>query len=232
MAVPLAMGWRHLLFENYRVDPNLVERKLPACLNVDTFDGHAWLSIVPFTNVHVRPYPLPGVFGIELPELNLRTYVEHDGEPGVYFFSLDADGLLSVIGARLFHHLPYFYASISLRETDGRVAFESRRRHPGARPAAYRAVYEPLGDEFFARERGLPRFLFERYRLFTEDPQHRLRETVVDHDPWAVQRSQATVETNTLLSAMGFAGVNGPPVYFYSRGVDVVASRSRRRCWT
>ena len=118
MVVSLFMGWRHVCFANWPVDPELVRRQLPERLTLDTDDGQAWLSVVPFTNVDVRPRVFPAGTGVALPELNLRTYVTVDGTPGVYFFSLDADGILAVVGARLFHHLPYYYADIDLTDAD------------------------------------------------------------------------------------------------------------------
>ncbi len=227
MVVPLAMGWRHLLFENWPVDPAVVDDHLPAWLDPDLFDGDAWLSVVPFTNVAVRPRGLPRSLGVRLPEINLRTYVTHDGVPSVYFFSLDAQSVASVLGARTFHHLPYYYARISLTGADGRVAFESRRRHPGARPAVYEATYGPAGESFAAPSDPLAEFLVERYRFYTEAPDGRHRYTAVSHDPWTLYPAQATVEADTLLRANGFARPDADPVYYYSPGLDVVASRSR-----
>jgi uncharacterized protein YqjF (DUF2071 family) len=226
--VPLAMGWRHLLFENWPVDPAVVDAHLPDPLAVDEHDGRAWLSVVPFTNVAVRPQGVPARLGRPLPELNLRTYVTCDGHPGVYFFSLDADGVLGVAGARLFHHLPYYYARISLASADGAVRFASHRRHPGARPAAYEATYRPTGPAFSAPENPLASFLLERYRFYTESPGGELRYTEVDHDPWTLRPATATVDRNTLLAAKGFDRPDATPTYYYSRGVDVTTSRSKR----
>jgi len=228
MVLPLEMGWRHLLFENWRVEPSVMDAHLPDGLSPDTHDGSAWLSVVPFTNVAVRPKGLPASLGVRLPELNLRTYVTRDGVPSVYFFSLDAQGVTSVIAARLFQHLPYYYARISLSGTDGRVRFRSRRRHPGARPAAYEGTYWPTGDPFAAPDDPLAEFLVERYRFYTEAPDGSLRYTDVGHDPWTLYPADADVETNTLLSANGFARPDADPVYHYSPGLDVVASRSKR----
>ncbi len=229
MVFPLEMGWRNLLFENWPVDADLLDAHLPDRLSVDEHDGTGWLSVVPFTNVAVRPRGVPSRLGIPLPELNLRTYVTCDGEPGVYFFSLDAAGLLGVLGARLFQHLPYYYARISLARTDdGRVAFSSRRRHPGARPAAYDATYGPAGDPFTATDDPLARFLLERYRFYTEAPDGALRYTDVDHEPWTLYPATADVETNTLLTANGFRLPDADPIYYYSPGVDIVAGRSER----
>ncbi|SDZ91243.1 hypothetical protein SAMN04488065_1181 [Haloplanus vescus] len=228
MVLPLAMGWRHLLFENWPVDPDVMDAHLPASLDADRYDGQAWLSVVPFTNVAVRPKGAPRALGIRLPEINVRTYVTRDGVPSVYFFSLDAQGLASVVGARLVHHLPYYYARISLDAVDGEIRFRSRRRHPGARPAHYAATYAPDGDAFDAPADPLAEFLVERYRFYTEAPDGSLRYTDVRHDPWTLYPAEATVATDTLVRADGFARPDADPVYYYSPGLDVVASRSRR----
>jgi len=226
--VPLEMGWRHLLFENWPVDPSVMDAHLPESLEPDEYDGSAWLSFVPFTNVAVRPRGTPEALGIGLPELNVRTYVTRDGVPSVYFFSLDAQGIVSVLGARLFQHLPYYYARISLEWADGRVRFRSRRRHPGARPARYEGTYRPVGEPFSAPDDPLGAFLVERYRFYTEAQDESVRYTDVDHDPWTLYPAAADIRTNTLFSAHGIARPDADPVYYYSPGLDVVASRSKR----
>lgn len=228
MVVPLEMGWRHLLFENYPVDPEVMDAHLPDSLAPDTFDGSAWLSVVPFTNVNVRPKGLPTQLGVRLPELNVRTYVTRDGVPSVYFFSLDAQGVSSVIGARLFHHLPYFYARISLEWSDGRVQFASRRLHPGSRPAHYEASYWPVDEPFSAPNDPFGEFLVERYRFYTEAQDGSIRYTDVDHEPWTLYPAAAEITTSTLLKSHGFAEPEAEPVCYYSPGLDVTASGSKR----
>jgi hypothetical protein len=226
MVLPLEMGWRHLLFENWPVDPDVMDAHLPPRLSPDVYDGHAWLSVVPFTNVAVRPKGVPERLGVRLPELNLRTYVTYDGVPSVYFFSLDAQGIAAVLGARVFHHLPYFYARVSLDWHDGRVRFRSRRLHPGARPAEYAGSYWPTGAPFDAPTDTFGEFIAERYRFYTEAQDGSLRYTDVEHPPWTLYPAAADVETNTLLSAHGFSVPATEPTYFYSPGLDVVASKS------
>ena len=225
--VPIAMGWRHLLFENYPVDPAVLDAHVPSALTLDTYDGTGWLSVVPFTNVAVRPKGAPALLGRPLRELNLRTYVTWRGEPGVYFFSLDAAGVLGVTGARLFHHLPYYYADISLAARDGHVRFRSRRRHPGDRPAHYAATYGPAGEAFRPDPGSLAAFLVERYRLYTQAGDGSVRYVDVDHPRWRLTPARATVERNTLFEANGLAHPDADPTLYYSPGIDVVASRSR-----
>ena len=229
MVLGLEMSWRALLFANWPVDPDVVSAHLPDALTVDTYDGDAWLSVVPFTNAAVRPRGVPEFAGVDLPELNLRTYVTVDGVPSVYFFSLDAQGVLSVVGARLLHHLPYFYARIDHRRDGDRVRFESRRLHPGARPARFAATYCPTGDRLDAGPDSLAAFLTERYRFYTETPFATVRYTDVEHDPWPLYPAEAAVEENTLFRADGFADPADDPVLYYSPRLDIAASPSRRR---
>lgn len=228
MSLPVAMGWRHLLFANWSVDPEDLAPHLPEALEVDTRDGAAWLSVVPFYNVDVRPRGLPAWTGFELPELNLRTYVRHRGRPGVYFFSLDAEGLLGVLAARVLHHLPYYNARMAVSERGEEIHFRSRRVHPGARPVTFTASYEPVGDPFEATSDPLASFLTERYRYFTEDTHGAMRTAEIRHDPWTLQNARATIEADQLFRANGFESPTDEPLLYYARGLDITASRNRR----
>ncbi len=231
--LPVAMRWRHVLFESYPVEPDTVAARLPDALAVDTFDGDAWLSVVPFVNADVRPRGLPATAGLDLPELNLRTYVTCGGEPGVYFFSLDAEGALGVVGARLFHRLPYYYARMRVDRVGDRVFFESRRRHPGARPVAYAANYGPDGDTFRAPRDELARFLVERYRYYTMGMDNTVRYAGIDHEPWtlapaSVDTGTSTAGASTLFGANGFETPDREPVVYYGSDLAVTATASQR----
>jgi uncharacterized protein YqjF (DUF2071 family) len=256
--LPVGMGWRNLAFLNYPIAPEAVAERLPNQLAVDTYDGDAWLSIVPFTNVDVRPRGLPAALGFDLPELNLRTYVERpdttggestEGAPGVYFFSLDADGDLGVAGARLFHHLPYFRADITLEsDGEGGVHFRSDRTHPGARPATVDVTYRPTAEptasatdeaaavDSLAGDDGsvdaspgsLAAFLTERYRYYTETPAGDLRAADVHHPRWPLAPADVTVHENQLFEANGFPTPERDGPHYYSSGVDVTATGSYR----
>jgi len=224
----LHMGWRDVLFASWPVDPAGVDPHVPDAMTLDTYDGRAWLSVVPFTNVDVRPSWLPTGWGLPLPELNLRTYVVCEDVPGVYFFSLDAQGVLGVLGARTVHHLPYYYARISLARDDGRIRFRSRRLHPGSRPVHLRATYGPTGEQFAAQTGSLAVFLTERYRYYTGDQRGAVRYADVSHEPWPLYDADVRFDENTLFEANGFAQPDAEPVHYYSPGVDTLASRSER----
>src|SRR5919204_5477516 len=113
----MAQRWSHLLFAHWPVDIDALRAIVPPSLPLDTFDGAAWLSIVPFYLSHLRPRWLPALPWVSaFPELNVRTYVTLGGKPGIYFFSLDAGSPLAVAGARAIYRLPYFRASMTVHE--------------------------------------------------------------------------------------------------------------------
>lgn len=227
------MGWEHVGFANYPVAPETVAAHLPDALDVDTYDGDAWLSVVPFRNVGVRPEWAPDGVGLPLPELNLRTYATYESatgetQSGVYFFSLDADGILGVSGARLFHHLPYYYADIDLRERGATIRYESRRRHPGTRPAPFAGTYEPTGEEFTAEPDSVESFLTDRDRYFTETPGGDLRYARVEHERWPLYEAEFDIERNGLFRANGFDEPESDPLSLYSPRVTTTATESKR----
>ena len=132
----IAQTWTDLLFAHWRVPAESI--RLPAPLELDTFEGAAYIGVVPFEISGHRPRftpPLPRVS--RFPELNVRTYAVRDGVPGVWFFSLDAASAVAVWSARRTYFLPYFQAEMAIAGTD-EIAYAS------ARPQAqFRARYAP-----------------------------------------------------------------------------------------
>lgn len=230
MSVPLALAfeWRRALFANWPVDPAAVEERLPDALSAETYDGDAWLSVIPFVNVDTRPRGFPATLGVDVPELNLRTYVTRDGEPGIYFFSLDMASVAGVLGARFTHRLPYYYARMSVRERGDRVSFASRRLHPGDRPAEFAATYGPTGERFEADPGSLAEFLTERRRLYTQAADGSVRYTEVEHERWPLFEADYEERENTLFEANGFEYPGGEPTLYFSPGVSVETTRSKR----
>jgi uncharacterized protein YqjF (DUF2071 family) len=221
------MEWRQVLFANWPVDPDLVAARLPSSLSVDTYDGRAWLSVVPFLNDDVRPRGFPRFAGFSLPELNLRTYVRaEDGTRGIYFYNLDADDRLGVFFARTLFQLPYYRAEIDVEREGRQVRFQSRRVGEGE-PAAFDATYGPAGDRFEAEPGSLPHFLTERYRFYTEG-ERSLFYGDIDHGPWPLAEATAEIQENDLFRVNGFEEPDGAPLLHYSPRVDVAAGRIHR----
>jgi uncharacterized protein YqjF (DUF2071 family) len=214
--------WRHLGFLHWSLAPEEIARSLPPGLEVDTFDGAAWVGIVPFT----IPLTRTGRWGLPMArpfhEINLRTYVHRRGrDPGVWFFSLDATSRLAVAGARLWYGLPYFAAEITLEEAGGWVDYRSVRRD--VTTAAFQARYQPTGPTTQAAPGSLEFFLAERYLLYARSSRG-LRTARVHHAPYPLQPASAGGVAQTLTEAAGLppAACAAPPLLVhYAREVDV-----------
>jgi hypothetical protein len=226
MVALLEMTWRHTLFAHWPVEPAVVAERLPDGLAVDTYDGRAYLGVVPFEMADLRPRGSP--VGLSFGELNLRTYVRRDGAAGVYFFNLDADDRLGVSVARSLFRLPYYRARMRVSRRGESVRFHSRRTHSGQPPLTFDAEYRPQGEPFTAEPGGLESFLVERYRFFTADDNGRLWAGDIEHEPWRLREATATFARNDCFRANGFERPAGEPHLMYAEPIDVRAGRVRR----
>src|SRR5919197_218550 len=87
--------WQDLLFLHWPIDPIALRPLIPAALDIDTFEGQAWIGITPFALTDLRVTAMPPIPGLSsFDEVNVRTYVVHNGTPGIWFFSLDASKLI------------------------------------------------------------------------------------------------------------------------------------------
>ncbi|MFC7096654.1 YqjF family protein [Halobaculum marinum] len=221
----LEMRWLDALFAHWRVDPATVEARLPDALSVATYDGDAYLGVVPFEMTDIRPRGFP--VGLSFPELNLRTYVTDGETKGVYFFSLDAADPVGVGVARSLFQLPYYRASMDVTRDGDRVTFTSHRTHRGAPPVHFDATYGPAGATSTPEPGSLESFLVENYRFYTEG-RGRLYYGDIAHDPWPLAPAEAEIRTNGLFEANGFEEPDGDPLLHYSPGSAVTADRIRR----
>lgn len=169
----------------------------------------------------VSPRPLgPLPLLPDFPELNLRTYVEYEGKPGVWFFSLDAASRAIVLGGRRLYGLPYFHARIRHAWDAGSLRFESVRRGSGIR---FEARCQAVGDEFFASRGTFEHWATERYCLYSTLPGGELVRVEVHHAPWPLRPARASVAADALLAAAGFAPPGDDWICHCSRGVDVIS---------
>jgi uncharacterized protein YqjF (DUF2071 family) len=209
-------SWHSLTFLHWRFDPAVVQKLLPEGLTVDTWEGEAYVGLVPFKMVNVRFARGYSVIGArDFPETNVRTYViGPNGDPAVWFFSLDAASPHAAAGGRILYGLPYHFASMNVAVSADEVSYQSRRRQ------AECAIATALPPEFSAAAPGTRDFwLVERYLLFARR-RGRLWSGQVHHPPYPVAPVQAVVRQNTMLSRLGFEA-KGEPIAHYSPGVDV-----------
>lgn len=218
----MRMRWVDLLFAHWPVDAGAVGALLPPALDLDTYDGQAWLGIVPFRMEDAAPRGLqsPPGFGA-FPEVNLRTYVRHRGRGGVWFLSLDGASRVTVEGARRFFHLPYFHAEMSATRDGPAIDYRSRRTDQRGLPAEIGLRYRPTGPVEPAVPGSLEAWLTDRLRAFGVDRDGRVVRTEVRHAPWSLQPAEAEIQVESLVAAQGLRLPATPPHLRYSERIDV-----------
>jgi uncharacterized protein YqjF (DUF2071 family) len=227
--VVMYQNWHHLLFLHWEIRPEELQRLVPAELTIDTFEGNAYVSLVPFTLTGVRPVltpPLPWISNFH--EINVRTYVHDRGrDPGIWFFSLDASSAIAVAAARAAYKLPYFHSEIEfLASTDKAIptiGFSAHRDDPrGTTPANATIRYRAREGIIKRAVAGtLEHFLVERYILYSIDDSHRLHRARVHHQPYPLQRAEVLDIDETLIWAAGIRRSESHPLRHYASEVNV-----------
>jgi uncharacterized protein len=234
----MAQTWHDLLFAHWRIDVaqlrTTLRPQIPDALDIDTFQGQAWIGVVPFRMSGVRLRATPALPTLSaFPELNVRTYLRHGGKPGVWFFSLDAANPIAVSVARAWFHLPYFNARMRCESRNGWIEYSSERTHRRAPKAKLRTRYRPIGEIFRAQPGTLEHFLTERYCLYAADSKGRITRGDIQHAPWNLQSARAEFSENTMIQATLESGTPAPlltneprhpnePLLHFSHRQDVV----------
>ena len=192
-------AWMSVLFIHYQVEPARLQMEVTFPLDVR--EGKASVSVVAFSQERLqfafggRLTAWVGRWFTNHEFLNVRTYVRHRGEVGIFFLAEWVPKRMATwLGPPLFG-LPYRF---------GRIEYEHNKRMIRGRVTAcgtgfsYRA--ELNGATCFAAcERdSLDEFLLERYVAFTQ--WHTLRRMFrVRHEPWPQARVEVTVDDESLL---------------------------------
>ena len=217
--------WRDLLFIHWRIPTRLIRHLVPKDLEIDTYQGDAWLGLVPFYMSKVRPWWSPSVPWISnFCETNLRTYVHAKGEkPGVWFFSLDAARLLPVLIARGLWNLNYYWARMERHRQANQVQYASQRF--STKVPAKINLSASIGKTLPTKQSkmyptSLEFFLVERYLLYTDSPQGLVRGQV-HHSPYPLRQGNVLSLEQNLSDAIGCALPRAPDHVLFSEGVDV-----------
>jgi uncharacterized protein len=219
----MLQGWFDLAAFHWRYEPSEVQALLPDGFAVDTYDGSAWVSVIPF---HMRRIRVPGLPALgplsTFPETNVRTYItDPRGRRGVWFFSLDVTRVLPALVARVGYGLPYDWASMAITtEGDGEIRrYTSRRHWPHAAASSNLAIR--IGPRLGARDLcDLDHFLSARWALGTKFGR-RLLWANVAHPPWPLHAAELLECNESLVPAAGLRAPRGVPIARWSPGVEV-----------
>lgn len=220
----MQMSWLNLSFMHWEVPVDSLRKLLPQGLELDLYEGRAYIGIVPFEMRDVRPRLSPSIPGLShFAELNVRTYVKAEAKAGVWFFSLDAANQIAVRLARASFFLPYFDAQMSLMRLTNRIFYQSKRSHKGAVPANFVGTYEPSSEVYFSEQGSLEHFLTERYCLYSQDRQGKIYRGDIHHKPWPLQKAKAELQLNTMTEQIALPLPDCAPLVHFVKALDVIA---------
>ncbi|HWG15823.1 MAG TPA: DUF2071 domain-containing protein [Streptosporangiaceae bacterium] len=226
--------WERLTFLHWAFGPAAVQRLLPDGLTAETWDGAAWVALVPFYMRVATPDGRRVPWVSNFCETNVRTYVRDGaGRSGIWFFSLDAARLGAVVAARATpYRLPYFWSAMRLGQRGNELAYLTRRRWPNPgwpRPAPVTSrVRVRAGDPIPAGQVSeFEHFLTARWRLFSVTGGRRTSARAC-HPRWPLHRATAQLVDDQLITAAGLPAPDAEPLVHYSPGVDVAIGRPER----
>jgi uncharacterized protein YqjF (DUF2071 family) len=223
----MVQGWYDLASIHWRYDPAVVQALLPDDLEVDTFDGSAWVGLIPFSMRGIGLPRLPAVPYLgRFAEVNVRTYAVRDGVPGVWFCSLDIDRLLPALVARVTYRLPYCWGRAHHARVGDVVTTEVRRRWPERGP---RTSISVRVGEVIDEPTELDHFLTARWGLYSKGFRGGSRYAPVDHPRWPLQRAELVDLDDRLVAAAGLPAPDSDPYVLFSSGVPVRIGLPRRR---
>lgn len=205
--------WNEVIFLHWKVDIRHLREHLPKELEIDLFEGDAWVSIVAFTMEKIRPRNVPSFSPISnFHELNIRTYVRYRRKPGVYFLSIEGGTKLSCQVAKKMSDLPYRYSTIKRNKT----GYTSENIGFNDYLNLSFQIEKPIIQKSI-----LDKWLTERYVLYQETRKF-INEFEIHHEEWPIHRIVLIKEEieyprfNRLLNT-------DPVKRHYSPGVKVIA---------
>ncbi|KAB7707843.1 DUF2071 domain-containing protein [Bacillus aerolatus] len=211
----MTQTWSNVLFMHWPVHPEALRCFLPASLTLDLYGGAAWLGIVTFKVDGMRARGLPLLpFLHSFLQLNVRTYVLHEGVPGVYFFNLDINHLPSVFGAKVLYAVPFRKAKSDFHVNKS-FHFHSTYSSD-ERLEELDVLYRPASQPYFGQPGTFGHWAAERYCLFTER-MNKLYRGDIHHTKWALQKAEASINDNTVAPFLSRKYFQQEPVLHFSK---------------
>lgn len=208
--------WDRALFMHFEVDPGILQPQIP--FELDLYKGKAIVSLVAFTMRRLR-LSIGGKLTALLtapvathPLLNVRTYIRHQGEAGIYFMTEWIPNRLSILIGPRTYGLPYRYGKLNYQHNHengnlrGKVSpAPGSPGSPGNNSSgqfAYEAAIETNTTFKPCANGTLSHFLLERYTAFTKwRKQTRLFR--IWHEPWLQTQVNVTITDDSALKASG-----------------------------
>lgn len=212
--------WLDTLFIHYPVKKEKLSKLVPPVLPIDTYDNYGWVSIVPYLTTSVRVRGMPPIPGMnQFAGFNVRTYVNLNGKPGIYFFRLAASNWLNVKMAKVFFKLPYICLDMNFDKKGNDIYFESESITKNDEEIKW--IYRPKTEKRLAVKGSLEEWLVERYCLYTVNKNGEPFRSDIIHRSWLLQDVDVEFQHNSILTALNIVPESKEAIFQYAKKVKV-----------
>ena len=212
-------GWNDVLFLHWQIPYEELRRYVPAPFKLETFNGQAWITIVLFRATNSRLRGMPRLISYpSFLQLNVRTYVMFNDEPGIYFFKIDANSPFVVAGAKL-ASLPYQQAKISMEKNRNGLLFNSQSKNSKFPSTSLSASYQPLPGLVNNQQGTLSHWLTERYSLWFIKG-NKILKGPISHKHWTLQKAEVNFKATGMLPFLNDIYFQEKPLVQYSKSIQ------------
>ena len=205
--------WNNAIFLHFEANIEELEKLVPKDLEIDTHEGKAYVSIVPFTMERIRQRNIPAFSPISnFHEVNIRTYVKYKGKTGVHFLSIEGAKRSSCFVAKALSELPYRYSPM---ERTSKTFKSKNKKYKDSLKVKFK-----IGPTVNNKS-SLELWLTERYALF-QHTQNSINEFEIHHIEWPANQIEIE-ELQVNYSRFKNLISSKPTIVQYSTGVQVIA---------
>lgn len=188
-------NWEDVLFIHTPVSYRSLRPFVPQPFKLDTYDGTSWVSIVLFQATGSRLRLMPSAFSYPpFYQMNIRTYVTFESEPGVYFFSINTNSHFVNRGGALVS-LPFQHAHLDMQKMQDTFYFQAQRQVKDSQDLALHVAYQPHTSSFQPKQDTLPFFLTERYCIWMLNG-NRIMKAPILHSHWDLHHANLKIQTS------------------------------------
>lgn len=211
--------WGDVLFMHWSVPYEILKPYVPAPFTLETYDGESWVTVILLQAKHSRFRGMPTMMSYPpFLQMNVRTYIQFDGEPGIYFFSVDVNSLLTVAAAKGLLQLPCQFAEMELEEDKDQLSFNSKRIKSDHSSSSITVNYRPLTQEISNQQGTLPYWLTERY-CFWMIKENRIIKGPLTHAPWKLSDVTVDLKMTEIISFIPAQYLQKNPLIHYSKSI-------------
>lgn len=179
--------WTELVFHHFKVDAVELQKIVP--FELDLYEGNAYVSLVGFHSSNMWLDKLgrwTGILNAPFAThdfLNVRTYVKHKGEAGIYFMTEIVNRAVSVPLGRLTFGLPFHFGKINYLHSMGAAIKGSVSAAKNGAGLVYESEGAVKEDLRICEPDSLNEFLCEKYTAYTSlNGKDRVFRII--HEPW------------------------------------------------